>query len=215
MGEQPSLWAKLELRFEEDQPEFEEEEDPEKPLLHQVLTLLPLALALLHLLVLTLFHQVLTLRRLQSLESLSLCCWDQPMHLLQIVVDYCPNLQKLSLDFDVWGGLPEEDLARVAEILVKFEEIDLSEGFIPFGNKCVKATMRAILRALPGESSKLKILTMHCDDKKNTAALAEAKEAGVTAKMECHDDFDSDDNSDIDINSDIDNDDDDDFENYD
>ena len=51
MGEQPSLWAKLKLHFEdesqfklwdsESEEEEEKEEDSEKPLLHQVLPLLP------------------------------------------------------------------------------------------------------------------------------------------------------------------------------
>ena len=56
VGEQPSLWAKLKLHFEE-QPQFklwdsdseeeeEEEEEPEKSLLHQVLTLIHLDFAL-------------------------------------------------------------------------------------------------------------------------------------------------------------------------
>ena len=91
MGEQPSLWAKLKLHFEDvpylrlwdPEEEEEKEEDPEEPLLHQVLTvihldfalqcLLHLDIALQHLLIL--LRQVLTLRRLQSLESLSLACY--------------------------------------------------------------------------------------------------------------------------------------------
>ena len=55
MGEQPSLWAKLKLHFE-DEPQFwlwdpeeeeeEKEEHLEKPLLHQVLTLIHFDFAL-------------------------------------------------------------------------------------------------------------------------------------------------------------------------
>ena len=60
VGEQPSLWAKLKLHFEDEthyeiwDPEEEEEKeevpDKKKPLLHQVLTLPHLDCALQHLL---------------------------------------------------------------------------------------------------------------------------------------------------------------------
>ena len=221
MGEQPSLWAKLKLHFEDEthyeiwDPEEEEEKeevpDKKKPLLHQVLTLPHLDCALQHLL--TLLHQVLTLRRLQSLESLSLCSYGQPVYLLQTVVDYCPKLQKLSVDFDVWG-FQEAEQAPVAKILVKFEEIVLTEDFIYFDNKRAKRALRAILRALPGESSKLKILTLPGDEKKHTAALAEAREAGVTVNMEANVDADSEAPplTDSDDNSGIDDDDEDDYD---
>lgn len=52
VGEQPSLWAKLKLHFEpqlwdsDSEEEEENEEDPERPLLHQVLTLIHLDFAL-------------------------------------------------------------------------------------------------------------------------------------------------------------------------
>ena len=50
VGEQPSLWAKLKLHFKlwdsDSEEEEENEEDPGKPLLHQVLTLIHLDLAL-------------------------------------------------------------------------------------------------------------------------------------------------------------------------
>ena len=230
MGEQPSLWAKLKLHFEDvphlrlwdPEEEEEKEEDPEEPLLHQVLTvihldfalqcLLHLDIALQHLLIL--LRQVLTLRRLQSLESLSLSLsyGEQPVHLLQTVVDHCPKLPKLSVDFDVWD-LTEAELAQVAEILVKFQEIDLTEDFIPHGNERARVILMAILRALPGESSKLKILTLHGDKKNHTAALAEARDAGVTVNMETNIDGDSKSPplTDSDDNSGIDDDDDDDF----
>ena len=100
---------------------------------------------------------------------------------------YCQKLRKLSVDFDV----DEDELADVAEILVKFEEIVLTEGFICYSSERTRAILRAILRALPGDSSKLKILTLHGDEKNHTAELAEAREAGVTVNMETNIDGDS------------------------
>ena len=45
-------------------------------------------------------HQVLTLRRLQALQSLSLECWEQIVPAaVRTVVHHCPVLRKLSLDF--------------------------------------------------------------------------------------------------------------------
>ena len=75
------------------------------------------------------------------------------MHHLQTVAESCPNLRKLSLEFDMWF-LPEDELAGAADILVKFEEIDWTVGFVILEH--TRAFLRTILRALPGESSKLK-----------------------------------------------------------
>ena len=74
-----------------------------------------------------------------------------------------------------------------------------------------------MLRALHEDSSKLKILTIHGDEKKHTAVLLEAKKAGITVNMEANDDGDSDNSIDINdlLDNDNDNDVDSDFENYD
>ena len=190
------MWAKLKLHFEE----LEEEEDRDgKPLL----------------------HQVLTLRRLQSLESLSLGYWgENPTNLLQTVADYCPNLRRLTVDFDMPELMRHKArLAEVAGSLVKFEQIDFTEGFILCDTKTSKAILMAILAVLPGEDSKLKVLILDGDENKLSTALAEAREAGVRVQMtkwEDDDDFsesDSDSNSEeddldgiMDDNSDIDDD---------
>ena len=87
--------------------------------------------------------------------------------------------------------MDEDELADVAEILVKFEEIVLTEGFICYSSERTRAILRAILKALPENSSKLKILTLHGDEKNHTAELAEAREAGVTVNMETNIDGDS------------------------
>ena len=97
--------------------------------------------------------------------------------------DHCPKLQKLSVDFDVWG-LTEDELAQAAEIFVKFEEIVLTEGFICYSSERTRAILRAILRALPGDCSNLKMLTLHGDEKNHTAELLEAREAGVKVNTE-------------------------------
>ena len=187
------MWAKLKLHFEE----LEEEEDRDgKPLL----------------------HQVLTLRRLQSLESLSLGYWgENPTNLLQTVADYCPNLRRLTLDFDIELMHHKARLAEVAGSLVKFEQIDLTEVFFLFDTKISKAILMAILAVLPGEDSKLKVLILDGDENKLSTALAEAREAGVRVQMtkwEDDDDFsENDSNSEeddldgiMDDNSDIDDD---------
>ena len=74
--------------------------------------------------------------------------------------------------------------------------------------------LRAILKALSENSSKLKILTFHGDEKKHTTALLEAKKAGVTVNMKANVDGDSDNSIDINDLLDNDNDDDSDLENY-
>ena len=188
------MWAKLKLHFEEE----EEEEDRDgKPLL----------------------HQVLTLRRLQSLESLSLGYWgENPTNLLQTVADYCPNLRRLTVDFDMPDLMRHKDrLAEVAGSLVKFEQIDLTSGLVLLHSRAAKAILMAILKVLPGEDSKLKVLILNGDEKLHSAALAEAREAGVRVQMtkwEDDDDFsENDSNSEeddldgiMDDNSDIDDD---------
>ena len=156
------MWAKLKLHFEEE--DDEEEEDREgKPLL----------------------HQVLSLRRLQSLESLSLCSWGQnPSNLLQTVADYCPNLRRLAVDFDMLELIRHKArLAEVAGSLVKFEQIDLTSGLVLLHSRAAKAILMAILKVLPGEDSKLKVLILNGDEKLHSAALAEARETGVTVQM--------------------------------
>ena len=182
VGEQPSLWAKLELFFEG-------REDVE-------------------------LHQVLALRRLQSLQSLYLCCWDRTRHLLQTVLDGCPNLRKLDLAMD-FIPIPDDELTGIAETLVKFEEIDLTEGFIIKGKERSREYLRAILAALPGEGSKLKILTLHGCKKKLGTDLTEARERGLTVKVESVFEDDSEDWTDSDNNSGIEFEDEDDFANSD
>ena len=184
-GEHPSLWGKLQLYFEGPR-------DPEEGEL----------------------HQLLTLRRFQSLQSLHLCCWDQTLHLLQTVLDCCPNLRKLALAFE-FIPITDDELTGVAELLVKFEEVDLSEGFILKGKERVKEYLRAILTALkPGESSKLKMLRLHGSKSKLAADLVEARERGLKVKVKPVFE-DSSDWTDSDDNDSIEDDDDNDLEIYD
>ena len=187
VGEKPSLWAKLQLYFgpgdledgdgDEDGDEVEDED------------------------VGPALHQVLTLRRLQDLQSLHLCCWDETqltletVHLLQTVVGCCPKLRKIALEFE-FIPVSEEELTGVAEVLVKFEEIDLTQGFILKGKERTKDYLRAILTALPGEGSKLKILTLHGNKRNLSADLAEARGVGLKVKVEPVFDGDTDTDSD-------------------
>ena len=150
-------------------------------------------------------HQVLTIRRLQALEFLHLGCpinfalfnyarLAKFLGLLQNVLDDCPRLQKLSLDFGVWwhnadhAGLTGE-LARVAAMLVKFQEIDLTDGSFWMVrrrsgiNKEARAILAAILTALSEEGSKLKVLTLPGDKIEHLAAITRVQEKGVTVNM--------------------------------
>ena len=157
MGEQPSLWAKLELFFEG-------REDVE-------------------------LHQVLAMKRLQSLQSLNLRCLDisdliQFQPCLQTVLDCSPNLRKLALEAGSnFDPVPDNELLGIVETLVKFEEIVLSDIDFKEG----KQLLRAILTALPGEGSKLKMLTLigpPMYEKELGAVLIEARGKGLTVKVE-------------------------------
>ena len=95
-------------------------------------------------------------------------------------------------------------------MLVQFEQIDLTEGFIIKGKERSREYLRAILTALSaGETSKLKILTLHGRKSKLAADLAKTRERGLKVKVESvfEDDSDwtdSDDKDEIDDNDDID-----------
>ena len=156
LGEQPSLWAKLELQFEGTK-EVE-------------------------------LHQVLAMKRLQSLQSLNLRCLDisdliQFQPCLQTVLDCSPNLRKLALEAGSnFDPVPDNELPGIVETLVMFEEIVLAD--IDF--KDGKQLLRAILTALPGEGSKLKMLTLigpPMYEKELGAVLIEAREKGLTVKV--------------------------------
>ena len=150
-------------------------------------------------------HQVLTIRRLQALEFLHLGCpinfalfnyarLAKYLGLLQNVLDDCPRLQKLSLDFGVWWhnadhpGLTGK-LARVAAMLVKFQEIDLTGGSLWMVrrrsclNKEARAILAAILTALSGEGSRLRVLTLPGDEEEHASVLAGVRGEGVTVNM--------------------------------
>ena len=147
------------------------------------------------------------------------------MHFLQTVLDCCPKLRKLALSFD-YIPITDDELTGVATMLVQFEQIDLTEGFIIKGKERSREYLRAILTALSaGETSKLKMLTLHGRKSKLAADLAKARERGLKVKVESVFEDDSDwtdsDNDGIDDNGDIDgndsfgHDDDNDLENFD
>ena len=141
-------------------------------------------------------QQALSLRRVQSLESLYLEVWGQTMdwtrYQLQTALDCCPKIRKLVLDFDAddydfensWTGRFgwkrwEKETLEVAAMFLKFEEVDLT-----WDGECrllsrgrVWAIWWGVFQALPGKASKLKILTMRAD-------LANLREAGVTVNMD-------------------------------
>ena len=125
--------------------------------------------------------QVLSLKRLQSLEYLVLRCWaqngDQTRDHLQTALEYCPKIRELTVDFQTYGNCTEENcmkveamvvgrksceekMSEVAAMFLKFEDVRLT-----WAAGCHKGRVGAILRgvvaALSGEGSKLKILTMY------------------------------------------------------
>ena len=148
-------------------------------------------------------RQVLSLRRLQSLQSLTLtlsgwslflgCLQDTP-DLLQTVLHYRPPvLRTLYLDFGGWEAanivgqqVVDDRVAKVAAELVKFEVVELTAdmGSSSLCTEHTKMILAAILTALPRESSKLKILTLWGEKDEHAAALVELKGAGVTVNME-------------------------------
>ena len=144
-------------------------------------------------------HQVLTIRRLQALEFLHLGCslnlalfnyarLAKYLGLLQNVLDDCPRLQKLSLDFGVWGHIADHPgltgkLARVAAMLVKFQEIGFTGSLWGLRTKEARAILAAILTALSGEGSRLRVLTLPGDEEEHASVLAGVRGEGVTVNM--------------------------------
>ena len=91
--------------------------------------------------------------------------------------------------FQLWEAgsnfdpVPDNELLGIVETLVKFEEIVLSDIDFKEG----KQLLRAILTALPGEGSKLKMLTLigpPMYEKELGAVLIEARGKGLTVKVE-------------------------------
>ena len=180
MGEKSCLWAKFKLVFWAQVGGFGRETRGETQL-----------------------RQILRLRRLQSLQSLtlSLSCWSLFLGCLQALPDLlqtvlrfrCSVLHTLHLDFGAWEAanivgqqVVDDRLAKIAADLVKFEEVELTAdmGHSSLCTKHAKELLAAILTALPRESSKLKILTLRGEKDEHAAALAELGGAGVTVNME-------------------------------
>ena len=78
------------------------------------------------------------------------------------------------------------ELARVAAKLVKFQEIDLTDGSFWMVrrrsgiNKEARAILAAILTALSGEGSRLRVLTLPGDEEEHASVLAGVRGEGVT-----------------------------------
>ena len=148
-------------------------------------------------------RDVLRLRRLQSLQSLTLAlsgwspflgCLQAIPDLLQTVLHYrCPVLRALHLDFGGWESarmvgqqVVDDRVAKIGAELVKFEKVELTadRGYSSLSTEHAKAILAAILTALPRESSKMKILTLRGEKEEHAAALAELGSTGVTVRME-------------------------------
>ena len=139
-------------------------------------------------------QQALSLRRVQSLESLYLEVWGQTMEwtrysfrLLLIAAQRSGSLFWTLMQMTVImrtvgrGGCKrwEKETLEVAAMFLKFEEVDMT-----WDGECrllsrgrVWAIWWGVFQALPGKASKLKILTMRAD-------LANLREAGVTVNMD-------------------------------
>ena len=165
VGQQPCLWEDFKLKFLADMTDRDQQ-----PLEHLL--------------------RVLSLERFQSLQHLSLqvqantwmdemmlssmfgindgtSVWVDCANLLHIVRDKHPAMKKLSLEFITDGS--EDKMAQLAEELVMFQEIDLSNckfgsaGFKDSDSKdSTAAFLKALLSASARPTSKLKILTI-CD----------------------------------------------------
>ena len=165
VGEQPGLWESFPLKVCANM--VDEDQDQQQQLL-----------------------QVLSLKRFQSLQHLSLhvvaetwvdkmmlpvvlginngsSVWVDSANLLHTVRENHPAIKKLSLKFTTDGS--EDKIAQLAQELVMFEEIDLvkckfgSAGFSDSdANDSTAAVLRALLAASADPISKMKILTI-CD----------------------------------------------------
>ena len=146
-GEEPSLWSKCRLWHRH----------PEQYRRYRSYDKLEL-------------HELLTLRRFQALEFLHLDCSLEGLSisidLLQSVLTHGPALKKLTLEFGGWEQLEYlcDSADQVASILVKFEELDLSEDEdleVAFTyTRAARAVMGGLLKALTEEGAKLKVLTL-------------------------------------------------------
>ena len=120
--------------------------------------------------------QVLCLRRLKSLQHISLECVQDSslLCLLQIIIDNCLGIRKLSLRMDVLQSqIPEDQVAPLAEALVRFEEVDLTEFCITSTDE--SALLGAAITASSNTKSRLRILKIHGHRKSHSKAVAEAK----------------------------------------
>lgn len=120
--------------------------------------------------------QVLCLSRLQSLKHISLECVQDSslLALLQIIIDKCLGIQKLSLRMDVLQSqIPEDQVARLAKSLVRLEEVDLTEFCITSTDE--SALLGAVITASSGAKSRLRIVKIHGHRKSHSKAIAEAK----------------------------------------
>jgi len=120
--------------------------------------------------------QVLRLSRLQSLQHVSLECVEDSslLALLQIIIDNCLGIRKLSLRMDVLQSqIPEDQVSPLAESLVRFEEVDLTEFCISSLDE--SALLGAAITASSGNKARLSILKIHGHRKSHSKAIAEAK----------------------------------------
>jgi len=120
--------------------------------------------------------QVLRLSRLQSLQHISLECVEDSslLALLQIIIDNCLGIRKLSLRMDVLQSqIPEDQVAPLAESLVRFEEVDLAEFCMSSLDE--SALLGAAITASSGNKARLRILKIHGHRKSHSKAIAEAK----------------------------------------
>ena len=169
VGEQPGLWESFPLKVCANM--VDEDQDQQQQLL-----------------------QVLSLKRFQSLQHLSLhveaetwvdkmmlpvvlginngsSVWEDSANLLHTVRENHPAIKKLSLKFTTDGS--EDKIAQLAQELVMFEEIDLvkckfgSAGFSDSdANDSTAAVLRALLAASADPISKMKILTIRDVDER-------------------------------------------------
>jgi len=177
MGEDPCLWAKFKLQI-------------------------PLALPCpCHGL-----QDVLSLGRLQSLEYFHLKMdLDKVTHHVQIILSH-PSIRKLSLMMlsikVAWFEMSEEEKAKLAALLVKFEEVDLTESPCFHWRPNALGLLRSLIPASAVGDSKLKKLSIsYVDEEENSEVLAQARERFVVIIMPRQAGYDDDDDDDLPTNS--------------
>ena len=130
---------------------------------------------------------MLSLRRLQYVKDIRLSIrygygWEKVAHHLQIILKH-PSIKKISLGISIERGPCNNEAEKLAAELVKFEEVDLTEGHqLSLDRATLQAPnilplLGSLISASASENSKLKKLSLsQFDEEEHPGALLQARE---------------------------------------